>query len=83
MAAFYSRAYQGEGAFRYHLYPTLDHREGYEEFVRLAKESALYDTGVTAEYGRRILTLSTCSAHTKNGRFAVVAVEAEPEGAEG
>lgn len=80
MAAFYSRAYQGEGAFRYHLYPSLDHRETFLEYVRLAKESALYDTGVTAEYGQRILTLSTCSTHTRNGRFAVIAVEVPPAG---
>lgn len=78
MAAFYSKAYQGQGAFRYHLYPSLDHRETYEEYVEKAKESSLYDTGVTAEYGQRILTLSTCSTHTKNGRFAVVAVEVDP-----
>ncbi len=75
MAAFYSRAYQGKDAFRYHLYPSLDHKETFQEYVRLAKESSLYDTGVTAEYGQRILTLSTCSTHTKNGRFAVIAVE--------
>ncbi len=80
MAAFYSKAYQGEGAFRYHLYPTLDHREVYEEYIRLAKESALYDTGVTGKYGQRVLTLSTCSTHTRNGRFAVIAVEVPPEG---
>lgn len=81
MAAFYSQAYQeeDEGSFRYHLYPSLDDPEVFAEYVQKAKESSLYDTGVTAEYGQRILTLSTCSYHISDGRFAVVAVEVPPE----
>lgn len=27
----------------------------------------------TAEYGDKLITLSTCAYHTKNGRFVVVA----------
>lgn len=34
---------------------------------------AIYDTGKTAEYGDQLMTLSTCSYHTEDGRFAVVA----------
>ena len=34
---------------------------------------SLYDTGVTASYGDRLLTLSTCDYQEKNGRFVVVA----------
>lgn len=34
---------------------------------------AIYDTGVRAQYGDNLLTLSTCSYHTDNGRFVVVA----------
>ena len=80
MAAFYSQAYQedAEGVFRYHLYPDLEEPEVFEEYVRKAKENSLYDTGVTAEYGQRILTLSTCSYHVTDGRFAVIAVEVVP-----
>ena len=36
-------------------------------------EMSLYDTGVTAEYGDQLLTLSTCDYQEKNGRFVVVA----------
>ena len=36
-------------------------------------QNALYDTGVTAEYGDQLITLSTCSYHVENGRFVVVA----------
>lgn len=36
-----------------------------------------YDTGAIAVYGDGLLTLSTCSYHTKNGRFVVVARKEE------
>ena len=32
-----------------------------------------YDTGVEPKYGDQFITLSTCSYHVENGRFAVVA----------
>ena len=41
---------------------------------------ALYDTGVTAEYGDQLLTLSTCNYHTGDGRFVVVARKQAREG---
>ena len=34
---------------------------------------ALYDTGVTAEYGDTFLTLSTCDYYADDGSFFVVA----------
>lgn len=37
------------------------------------KELALYDTGVTAEYGDKLITLSTCEYSRNNGRMVVVA----------
>ena len=36
-------------------------------------ELALYDTGVTAEYGDQLITLSTCEYSRTNGRMVVVA----------
>ena len=38
-----------------------------------AKDAYIYDTGKTAEYVDRLITLSTCSYHTEDGRFAIVA----------
>ena len=38
------------------------------------ERGALFDTGVEAAYGDELLTLSTCSYHTQNGRFVLVAV---------
>ena len=37
------------------------------------QELALYDTGVTAEYGDKLITLSTCDYSRTNGRMVVVA----------
>ena len=34
---------------------------------------SLYDTGVTANYGDKLLTLSTCDYQENEGRFVVVA----------
>ena len=45
----------------------------YDNAVRNYKEKSLYDTGVTAEYGDKLITLVTCSYHEEHGRFVVVA----------
>ena len=37
------------------------------------EQLALYETGVTAEYGDRLITLSTCEYSAQNGRLVVVA----------
>ena len=36
-------------------------------------DMSFYDTGVTAEYGDQLLTLSTCDYQETDGRFVVVA----------
>lgn len=41
--------------------------------ITKCKELALYDTGVTAEYGDKLITLSTCEYSRNNGRIVVVA----------
>lgn len=40
-------------------------------------DKALYDTGVTAEFGDTFLTLSTCAYHEEDGRIVVVAKRVE------
>ena len=47
--------------------------------MRKDKPAALYDTGVEARYGDKLLTLSTCSYHTGDGRLVVVARQAAEE----
>lgn len=75
LAAFYSHAYTSdEEGFRYYQYTDLSQPETFAEYVQKAKEASLYDTGVEAHQGGRLLTLSTCSYHRENGTFVVVAV---------
>ena len=45
----------------------------FAKYIADCKALAFYDTGVTAEKGDRLITLSTCEYTRKNGRFAVVA----------
>lgn len=65
--------YENEEGFRYYEYVGDLTKERYEEFVEQAETAALYDTGIHPEYGEQLLMLSTCSYHTKNGRFVVAA----------
>lgn len=75
MAAFYSRAYTEEdtNVFRYYQYTDLSDPDTFAEYVREVKDASLYDTGIDANYGDTLLTLSTCDRHVEDGRFVVVA----------
>lgn len=75
LAAFYTEI-SPETEFRYDRYTDLRNREDFLTYMEQVKAASLYDTGVTAEYGDVLLTLSTCSYHTENGRFVVVARQA-------
>ena len=48
-------------------------REEYDELVTWLRGHSDYDTEIVPEYEDQILMLSTCSYHTKNGRFVVAA----------
>ena len=80
LGVFYSRVYTDadEGGFRYYQYTDLTAEEAFDAYVRQVKAASLYDTGVEAVYGDKLLTLSTCSYHTENGRFVVVARQSVP-----
>ncbi len=75
LAAFYARVYRAdeENVFRYYNYTDLTDEAVFDEYLSRVRAAALYDTGVAAEYGDRLLTLTTCSYHTTDGRFVVVA----------
>ena len=79
IAAFRSRVYykSEQNVFRYYYFVNPESEEDYNEFVKNAKEASIYNTGKTAEYGDELITLSTCSYHTEDGRFAVVARKIE------
>lgn len=72
IAVFKTVAYSSEG-FRYYDFVDAKDEEAFNAYVAKCKEFALYDTGVTAEYGDRLITLSTCEYSVQNGRLVVVA----------
>ena len=47
--------------------------EEFDAYIDKCKELSLYDTGVSAEYGDKLITLSTCEYSRTNGRIVVVA----------
>lgn len=74
IAVFRSQVYHsGEDAFRYYQFYEAQTQEEFAYFYENIKALALYDTGVTAEFGDTFLTLSTCAYHVEDGRFVVVA----------
>ena len=50
-----------------------ENREQFNKMIRNIKSKSIYNTGITPEYGDRLLTLSTCYGSSKNGRFLVIA----------
>lgn len=75
IAVFKSRVYYKSetDVFRYYYFINAENEQEFNEYVSEAKKASLYNIETTAEYGDRLLTLSTCSYHTEDGRFAVVA----------
>ncbi|MEE0557654.1 MAG: class B sortase, partial [Blautia wexlerae] len=72
VAVFKTVAYSSEG-FRYYDFVDAENEEDFNSYIGKCKELALYDTGVTAGYGDRLITLSTCEYSAQNGRLVVVA----------
>ena len=72
IAVFRTSANLGQG-YPYHQFNDAADKEEFDAFVAKIKELSLYDTGLTAEYGDKLLTLSTCEYTLSNGRFVVVA----------
>lgn len=75
MSVFYSRVYykKEKDVFRYYNFVNANNEEEYNDFVNNCKKSSIYNTGVTANYGDQLLTLSTCEYSQEDGRFVVVA----------
>lgn len=67
----------GEEGFRYYNMTGDLNEAEFNELYNEFKEHGLYDTGVTAQYGDRLLMLSTCAYHTENGRLVVLAKQIE------
>ena len=59
--------------FQYHTHITFSGPGSFDEYMANVNSMKLYDTGVTAEYGDRLITLSTCQYTQADGRCAVIA----------
>lgn len=74
MYAFRSHIYNSdEIAFKYYQFIDAHSSEEFDSYMEEMAALSLIDTGVTARYGDRLLTLSTCDYQETNGRFVVVA----------
>lgn len=74
MYVFRSRVYSAEEVvFKYYQFIDAVSEVEFDSNMNEMAAISLYDTGVTASYGDRLLTLSTCDYQEKNGRFVVVA----------
>ncbi len=59
--------------FPYHRFNNAESAEEFNQFVSDVKSMSFYDTGVDAQYGDKLITLSTCEYTLSNGRLVVVA----------
>jgi len=74
MYVFRSRVYsEAEIAFKYYQFIDANSEQEFDSYMEEMAAMSYYDTGVTAQYGDQLLTLSTCDYQEKDGRFVVVA----------
>lgn len=75
IAVFLTTATVDEG-FYYHAFVEAQSPEEFDEFVQTCHDLQLYDTGLSAQYGDKLICLSTCEyTHPlQNGRLVVAAV---------
>ena len=73
--AYHKKQYkQGKpDSFKYYEFTDAENAAEFDAYVAKCKELSLYDTGVSAEYGDKLISLSTCEYSRNNGRLVVVA----------
>lgn len=81
VTVFKTVAYSQEG-FKYYHFVDAESEADFDAFLAQCRELELYDTGVDAEYGDQLITLSTCEYSRKNGRMVIVAKRIVPPAAE-
>ena len=74
MYVFRSKVYsEEEVTFKYYQFINAGSAKEFDSYMNEMAALSLYDTGVTANYGDKLLTLSTCDYQENEGRFVVVA----------
>ena len=64
---------EDEIVFKYYQFFDASTPEEFDSNMNEMAKLSLYDTGVTAKYGDKLITLSTCDNSEQDGRFVVVA----------
>ena len=62
-----------ENLFAYYRCTDTETPQEFAAYVDACKDAALYETGVSAAYGDKLITLSTCDDSGRNSRVVVVA----------
>ena len=74
VAVFYAQILpDSSNDFKYYEFVNAGSREEFDSYVDNIKRMSVIDTGVDVKYGDKLITLSTCAYHVKDGRFAVIA----------
>ena len=74
MYVFRSKIYSEEEiVFKYYQFIDATSENEFNSNMEEMANMSLYDTGVTASYGDKLITLSTCDSSEADGRFVVVA----------
>lgn len=74
IAVILSKVYRkDEQVFKYYQFINAETKTEFDAFIQNIKQLALYNTGISAEYGDQLITLSTCEYSNDNGRLAVIA----------
>ena len=74
MYVFRSQVYNEDDiVFKYYQFIEANSETEFNSYMQEMSALSLYDTGVAAEFGDSLLTLSTCDSSQTDGRFVVVA----------
>ena len=74
ISVFLSKVYKvNDNVFKYYKFYGEQSESDHKNYIDNVKELALYDTGITATYPEKLITLSTCEYSQENGRLVVVA----------
>ena len=62
-----------DNTFKYYDFINAKDKDEFDEYVSKVKSKTPYKIDTTAEYGDKLVTLSTCAYHASEGRYVVVA----------
>lgn len=72
-AVFLSKIYRkSDDVFKFYQFYDAKTKAEFDDFVQNIRELALYETGITPEFGDELITLTTCEYSQDNGRIVVV-----------